>query len=35
MSEILIMPAFVVAVNVVALVSLTVYAIYRQVVDSK
>jgi len=35
MSEILIMPAFVVAVNVVVLMSLTVYAIYRKVVDSK
>ena len=35
MSEILIVPAFILAVNVVALASLVVYSIYRKVAINK
>jgi len=35
MSEILTMPAFIVAVNIAALMSLVAYSVYRKVVNNK
>jgi len=35
MSEILVMPAFLIAVNIVALVGLIAYSVYSKVVDNK
>jgi len=35
MSEIIVMPAFIVAVNIVALVSLIAYSVYRKVTHHK